>query len=317
MERIERSEREVKRKRPWYSWIFLLLVIVAVMWYVWRNIDEIIRYNYHFNWLFLVGSFLAVVASYVVMLAVWIGLTSSMGLRAPLLATGKSFYLSQLGKYVPGNLGLFLVRLDVYRSYSRRKVAVSTGIEYLVASTAMCIVILVGLASAPVRLPDYIRLVAAAGIVALLLLLWPPFLKKCVDRGFKFMKREPIDELPPYGLTLRLVGAQISVALLFGLGFYLLLCSFEPIRFSNYLFITGAFYASALVGIITFFSPGGIGVREGLLFLILPSFIPRPTVIVGAVAARLIQVAVEILLVAVFVVAEKYFAKKSSCVCYE
>ena len=60
---------------------------------------------------------------------------------------------------------------------------------------------------------------------------------------------------------------------------------------------------------MVFFLPSGVGIREGVLFLILPAFIPMPTVIVGAIAIRLITTAVELLLAGVFVLAERIKTK--------
>jgi len=47
-----------------------------------------------------------------------------------------------------------------------------------------------------------------------------------------------------------------------------------------------------------FFAPGGIGVREGILFLVLPAFIGKEAAVFAAVIARVATLAAELTLAA-------------------
>ena len=46
------SERAAtqKAKRPWYSKVLYGAVLVAVVWYLWKNIGEISRYEMEIQW---------------------------------------------------------------------------------------------------------------------------------------------------------------------------------------------------------------------------------------------------------------------------
>ncbi len=235
----------------------------------------------------------------------------SFGLKVPVLEAGKAWFLSQLGKYVPGKVTLFLVRLDAYRGYSKRKVAVATGVEYIALLASASILILVALASASQIVPYYIQWVAGVGTFLFLLILWPPLSMRLVNWGFKLLKREPIEEFPSYGLLLKFVGAYIFASLLNGMGLFFAINSLSPVNFTYFLIIAGIYEAAGLIGIAAVFAPSGIGVREGVLLLILPIFIPKPTVIVSTIAIRLIATITELFLSGVFVVAEKIWAKQN------
>jgi hypothetical protein len=143
--------------RPLYNWILLSLVIIAVLWYIWENLDKISLHELKFNWILLVLSFMSIIVAYLVSFFVWIRLTESFHIYAPLLETGKAWFLSQLGKYVPGKVGLLLVRLYVYRNYSRRIVVVATGIEFIAVTASACLLVLISLAFVPMEVPSYIR----------------------------------------------------------------------------------------------------------------------------------------------------------------
>jgi hypothetical protein len=251
-----------------------------------------------------------VIAAYLVMVFIWTRVGLLFGLNAPMLKAGKAWFLSQLGKYVPGKVTLLLVRFDAYSDYPKSRVAIATGIEYIASLASACVLILVALASASQTVPHYIQWAAGVGTVSLLLLLWPPLSMRFINWGLRLLKREQIEEFPPYGLLVRFVGAYMLEGLLHGMGLFFVLNSFSSVNFDYFLTITGIYYAAGLIGLAAVFAPSGIGIREGVLFIVLPAFIPKPAVIVGAISIRLITTAAEIFLTGVFIVAEKIWTKE-------
>lgn len=296
-------------KRPWYSWILLLLIISAVIWFILHNFNEITRYNFQIKWIYLILSFIFVSTAYLVTVFIWTRLARSFGLNAPILSAGKAWFVSQLGKYVPGKVTLLLARLDGYRGYSKRKITVATGIEYIAMLASAFVLSIAALTSAFQIVPNYIRWFAGIGAVLFLFLLWPPLSLHVINLILKFLKREQIEEFPPYGLLLRFVGAYILAGLLQGMGLFFILNSLLPVDFRYFLIITGTYEVAGLIGIAAVFAPSGIGVREGVLFLVLPAFIPMPAVIIGTIVMRLIVTFTELFLAFVFVVAEKIYAR--------
>jgi len=296
-------------KNSWYRWILFVIVLTAVIWFIVHNLDEIARYDFRIKWPYLMLSFLFVIAAYLVMLFIWTRIGLLFGLNVPMLKAGKAWFLSQLGKYVPGKVTLLLIRFDAYRGYLKWKIAVATGIEYIASLASASILVLVALASASHIVPYYIRGVAGIGTVLFLFLLWPPLSMHFVNWCLKVLKRGPIKEFPPYGLLVRFVGAYMLEGLLNGMGLFFVLNSFSSVNFDYFLTITGIYYAAGLIGLAAVFAPSGIGIREGVLFIVLPAFIPKPAVIAGAIIIRLITTAAEIFLTGVFVVAEQIWAK--------
>ncbi len=300
----------VTLKTKWYSRLLLSIVIIAVIAVVWKNISEISRYNFELDYgCFIAGSALIVI-NYIFCFLIWHRLTITLGLHVPMIKAARGWFLSYLGKYVPGKITLLLVRMDAYRGFSKSKVAVATIIEYIVAITASCLVLLISLSFSPASIPEYVRWIAGVGATLMLFALYPPFLRKLINRGFKLLKKTPLIEVPTFRNILLFIGAYIIAFLLSGFALFLIFNSLSPVSFKYYLSITGIYSIAGLIGLAAFFAPSGIGIREGVLFLILPAFIPMPTVIVGVIAIRLITTAVELFLVAVFVIAEKIFSNE-------
>ena len=289
--------------------MLLILIISAVTWFILHNFNEITRYNFRIKWPYLMLSFLFVNTAYLATVFIWTRLAMSFGLNVPILSAGKAWFLSQLGKYVPGKVTLLLVRLEAYHGHSKRKITIATGIEYIAMLASGFVMVLVALASSFQILPYHIRWFAGVGTVIFLFLLWPPLLLSVINLLLKFLKKEQIEEFPPYTLLLRFVGAYLFAGLLQGMGLYFILNSLLPVDFRYFLMITGAYEVAGLIGIAAVFAPSGIGVREGVLFLVLPAFIPMPAVIIGTIAMRLIATFTELFLAFVFVVVEKIYIR--------
>ena len=288
------------------SWrkILLIVVFMAVIWFVWHNIEGIAAFKFRFDWRYSALGFFSVVATYLASFIIWRKIAKSLGLSAPILTEGSAWFLSQLGKYVPGKIALLLVRLDAYRGYSKRKVTIATGIEYIAYLASVCLLILISFAF--MNMPSFIRWFAVIGAIGLPICLWPPLCRRIINGLFKLIKVEPVEVMLPYRLVLQFVSAYTLCGLLNGLGIFFVLNSFSALSVKYYLTITGAYQVASLIGIAAIFAPAGLGVREGVLFLLLPAFIPKPAVIAGAITMRLIVTFTEILLTAGFVTAKKY-----------
>lgn len=305
------AEKSSKKQTvKWYGRALLLIVLTGIVWYIRANLQEISKHEYQFSILYLIASFLSMILAYISMLLIWKDLASSYGLDAPFLKTAKAFYLSQLGKYLPGKVGIFLVRFSVYKGYSKRKIAVATTVEYLSVFTSTFFLVIIGLFFAPESTPSWIRLLAGAGIIGFLLILWPPFFKRAINAGFKIIKKEPLEMFPPFRKSLKYITAYLFTGLCFGLSLYFALNAVNAVPFHYYITITGTFFAANLAGIAAVFAPSGIGVREGVMFMILPTFIPKATVIIGAILSRLVMTAAELFLALMFSVLHKISEKK-------
>jgi hypothetical protein len=113
---------------------------------------------------------------------------------------------------------------------------------------------------------------------------------------FRLIGRDRPERLPGYGRMLALTGLYVIPGLLQGLGLYVLLLSLGPVPPGSYLAVTGAYYAAGLAGMLAVFAPGGLGVREGILMLVLPLIVPMESAIMAALLLRLVMLGSELAL---------------------
>ncbi len=301
--------------KRWYSRILFTAVLAGVSYYVFTAVNDLAKFNYQLNWLYLFLSFFFTVVAYLVQLIIWLFLARSFGIKFSFLAAANAWSLSQLGKYIPGKIGIVLIRMDIHQEVSKRTIAVATGVEFITTMTASSLLVLISIAFIPEwTSSSSLRWIALSLACFFLLILYPPILKKITDLALHLIKREPLNDLPSYGLLLKLVGANMLVGLPYGLGLFFAFNCFYSIGWNYFLIITSVYYIASLIGVAAIFAPAGIGVREGIVFLILPALISKPVVIFATILTRIIITVVELFLALLFFLLNRYATKKQSSI---
>ena len=121
----------------------------------------------------------------------------------------------------------------------------------------------------------------------LVLVCYPRVLEKTLNLGLRILKKEKIElDISTKDVIIYLLGYSVSW-LLFGLAFLIFVKAMAQADFRMYPMLTGAFAFSLNIGFLAIFTPGGIGVREGVLVFLLSSFFPLPVSTLIALLSRL------------------------------
>ncbi len=198
-------------------------------------------------------------------------------------------------KYVPGQLGAvaWKLRWGSQRGLSRSTVSLGFLYENLflgVSSTVATIPIIVlgiGIGEGDSSMWLLLGVAVAAGFA---LLSWPPVLGVVIEAVAKIARRgrdESAMELLSGTRTLRLQIAYLLPRLMNGAGFALLVASIHDVTGVELLVAGAAYVLAGILGILAFFVPSGIGVREAVIVVILAPFMPTPVAVVIAVNARI------------------------------
>jgi uncharacterized membrane protein YbhN (UPF0104 family) len=302
---VSRQRAGNSKRRILYRWILFGATIAAVAWFISRNTRLITSFDFEFNWLYLLLAFCSVLAAFLARFGAWLRLSSWYGLAAPFTAAGRAYFLSMLARYIPGKIGLALMRVETYPNHQPSRVIMATGIELVSALAAAFLLAFVGLMSISAYVPSALWWLSLFGVALLLTALSPPVLTKIANIVFRLTGRMPIEQIAPFGKSIAFAALYTIPGLLHGLGLFLVLNSLSPVPATHYLAITGAYYAASLTGLVAFFAPGGLGVREGVLFLVLPLLVPKESAIIAAVAIRLVTIVAEVALAGTFTLAAR------------
>ena len=239
--------------------------------------------------------------SFAIVAWLWGIALAAMG-GVPVRRGARIWFLSNLARYVPGSVWSILGAVELARrdGASRRQAAAVVALTQLLS---VGVALLTGL---PVLIAERDRLGApvAAGLAVVVVLLAALWLLRHRLAGL-LRRRYPdltvADLVPPPGLAVRLVIGYAVYWIVAGLAFGLFAASVYPPAAGELPLAIAAFGAAYAVGFLSLLTPSGLGVREGILVLVLSGVMPAGVAAVVAVGARAWMMAVELLGAAVTV----------------
>ena len=274
------------------KWVWIVVVLLGAGWYFYRHYQEISQYLGTISVTRLVFSFILLLAGKLAISDISRLSLKKINYSMPYTEALTITTVTQLGKYLPGGIWHFAGKFGVYRvkGISTKKTAQAMVMENLwLLSSAGVVGLVALLASSKEIACQYLKFLctpAIANAVAYVLpVLWITGL--LVFEYLFFGKQKII--FRDFLLTL---AELIFIWLVFGLSFWLVF----PPNSGYFLQVMGAFSLSWLVGYVAVFAPGGIGIREMLLAVLLGAFFNSGEVTIYAAIHRLLWVLAEVFL---------------------
>jgi glycosyltransferase 2 family protein len=284
------------KKAIWLNilkWIWFTAVIAAAVWYFSANFSDIRSYLSTIRISrVIIAVLLLISAKFLTADLTYVSLkicSQTMPFREAFTITS----ITQLGKYLPGGVWHFAGKFGVYQTQgmSAKEAARPMIIEnlWLIASAVIAGIstVLLSQSAFPCHtIPFLCSRTNAILLFLFLLLFW-------IIAAYLIVRLIFRTSLSPM-LHLRLSIEQLSIWFLFGCSFWLIFPHNTDLDF--FLQAISAFSLSWALGYISFFAPGGIGIREATMILFLASFFPSESIAVFATIHRLLWVITEILL---------------------
>ncbi len=242
---------------------------------------------------YLLSLSLTVYAGYFILGAgLWYASYSSIAGRFPRLKALKIYSSSNLGKYIPGKIGLVLGRgyFAKREGGSMAMGSASVIVEEMLKGLAA---LFVGIIHLPFLFLQFTYSIAGFGlIVALTLLLFHPrIFKKVLNAVSRRLVKKELEYRPDVKRLFFTFLVFIISWYLFGAIVWLTMLSLGT--YGNYFLLTSVFAISWLISFIAFIIPAGIGIREGVfVFLMNPYY--GPVSIILALVIRLQTIAIDV-----------------------
>jgi uncharacterized membrane protein YbhN (UPF0104 family) len=270
------------------------------------NWNQVKDFEWKFNYPLLIISFLLQITAFCWLVKVWGMVLCHTGSSISYLKLFKVWFYSNLGRYLPGKVWQFLgmVYMLEKRGVPKRN-SISTAIlaqSFSVISGMLIAFVFLGAdlySQFLSKNPGLVVVLAAFVIFILIIVCYPKLLGKIINTGLGILKREKISlDITSKDVIIYILAYSVSW-LLFGLAFLVFIKAMAQASFGMYPGITGAFAFAFNIGFLALFVPGGIGVREGILVVLLssmfPSFFPLPVATLISLLARLWATVAELL----------------------
>ncbi len=307
------------RGRAWkilkWSMVALVLAFVAKRGQELWNQDAIAKLDVDFGWLVLAGC--AYLVGWLPSVWFWNRLLHVVGGDVSFVDSARAYYCGHLGKYIPGKATVLVIRAGMVKDRGSRAASAALTATYETLGM-MGVGVAVAVALSPLilsdsqwlMLPEWLRrLRNMQAVIPLIVAVVAIASLPLVSRLFTFVAvklapshgvdSEARDELKiPTGLLLKGVFAFVLAWACHGLSLGLTVRSIVPQTdvIAGWPVWMGAASLATAVGFFFIFAPGGIGVREGLLWesLRIQPEISDQQAVVAACLLRLVWFAAEI-----------------------
>ena len=268
--------------------------------------------TFEIQWFYLLCSFGAILFYWSAYLSPFATLLSGMReTRVRFVDAWMLFHLANITRYLPGRIWGFLRLLSLSERFGLSKTAVGSALTLHVGiETALGGLIGMSLIfSEPMRetalsvfetlIGKNTRLLPIAIFFLLigLMFLMPRLSSKA--RHFLKSVRETGSRLfsKPFGkMWLSVFVSHLLLWVCQGMAFFLFVKSLSPVQWGDALGLTACFAFAWMVGFLSFLTPGGLGIREGLLGVLLSSYMPTTQATFLALVCRLWMLSSEMLL---------------------
>jgi len=284
-------------------------VIVSIVFFfigkiAYREWDKISGYDWYPSPRWFIASIFLLLGVYLMGGFGWTLVLRMLGVKIAGAKGVSIFLLSLFGRYIPGGVWSALSRVYLCRLEgipdSRSAVSVLLEQTYPVVSAGLvfAVSLLFWDDTGPV-----LRVLPALVLLPLFFVfLHPrPFLK-IVNPVLAKFGRGPIHLSLSFNQMLILAGYYSLQWVVTGGAFYLFIRAFYPLGGYYIPILCGIYAISFTAGYLAFFMPAGLGVREGVLTILLSLFIPMPVAIGVSLLSRLWLIGVEIVILLVFLI---------------
>ncbi|MCS6844623.1 MAG: hypothetical protein NZ528_09955 [Caldilineales bacterium] len=251
----------------------------------------------------LVLSLGGLLAAWLVELSIWRFLLAGVGGALSWRRAAQVWFYSNLVRYIPGNIWQFLGmaelaadsgvgRLTTFTSIALHQ-ALSTAVGLVVAAVYFA-------AAGQGALLEAVR--PALWLVPLgLVFCHPRLLEWLLNQALRLLRRPPVQVTLTWQQVAAALLGYLGVWLIMGGAFALLAASVTSVGRAEAPALVATWAAAYVIGYLSLLTPSGLGVREGVMVLLLTPILPAPAPTVVALAARLWMVAGELLGVALAV----------------
>ncbi|MDQ7798801.1 MAG: lysylphosphatidylglycerol synthase transmembrane domain-containing protein [Candidatus Edwardsbacteria bacterium] len=263
---------------------FFLTKVIVVNW------NSLKQSHLQLNYRMLLLSLLPLSLSFYLGISAWRNILKSLGHE---IKWTKAFWTvsgSHLAKFIPGHVLALGGRIWLCRREKIPESISATGIiiEMVVQLAASIFVFFLSLSYYRSHLPLVIFLISGLIFVLLMAIVHP----KVLPRVWKYVPK--IGRLAQPDITYKYQGIfsllfiYIIAWSLQGITIFILTKSLYPgIGTSGLMPAIGAYGGAYALGFVSIITPGGLGVREGILSFLLKFYIPAPVAVIVAVLSRL------------------------------
>jgi glycosyltransferase 2 family protein len=277
--------------------VIVIIFLVTILSKQWSQIQQY-EWTFHLGWLFLSILFLTISTLIVTLssLTVFREFKESISF----LKIFNIFNISAPIRYIPGNVWYVAGRMEMFKKHKVSRLTstvglfLEIGIGLIAASTLFLFAILLGYDLVNIS-STWIILI----IVTMVISMHPKLFNPIINKLYKLVKKQEINLTWNYESTLEIYIILLSHWILQGLAFFFLVKSIYITNDTILIPLIGIYSIAWVLSFLTFISPGGLGIKEGIMVLFLQSFMPLDVSIIISLFSRIVTIFHELLMASI------------------
>jgi len=266
------------------GWLIAAVILYFLARTIHSNWAELENWEWRVDPLYAVLTVIFLGGAYLAACQGWRTILRGFGHNIKLHESFRVVYLANLGRYIPGKIWQVIGMVGLAKEV---KVPAKTSLAsfalvqaYALPASFLLVLIFLGGFDMPDSLAVYSNIIyifmAAVFLLFLVLFLWPDGLDWALNKILKIFKQEPVGYKPTTGNRVAIFLWYIVTWILFGLSFHFFLKALIAEMPMDVIFGAGVYIAAYNLGYIALISPGGLGVREGVMTLLLAAPLGQP-----------------------------------------
>lgn len=283
----------MRKPRSLFHKIVSTAVAGTIFYFLFNNLLE----NYHKLSLYNFDpEYNRIIISYVLLILVlffnpfgWMKVLSELNERMSFTESFSIFYVSQLGKYVPGKLWTYLMQIYMAekKGISKEKTFISSVLFQLISMGTTVVTFVVSLLFWDNFNFSLRVIIVGLFLILILVIIWSGFLNVMTNFILnKVLKQKIVVNLSNMTI-IHVILILMASWIAYGVAYYHFINSFYPISVISSIQFSGIYAISWLIGYLSFLTPGGLGIREGIQAYLLSFFLPLPISIIISLACRI------------------------------
>jgi uncharacterized membrane protein YbhN (UPF0104 family) len=280
-------------------------VLGVILYFLLQNLrhnwQEVAESEWRFDVPRLTLSLLALCAVMGAMIPIWRAILRRMGHDLPMGKAWRIWFISNLGRYVPGKVWQVtgMVYMCEKEGIPKRVTAVSVILAQALSTLSAAglfglYVILEGRRIDPVWTYSIGGLLIAGGVAV-----HPRVLERALNLTLRFLRREPVRIAFTFSQLLYITGFYALSWCGYGLALYVFISSLAPVSAGLAWALIPIHAMAYTAGLLALLAPGGLGVREGALTFFLSLHLPQALAALSALLSRVWFTVAELLCLAV------------------
>ncbi len=292
--------RLVQGKKAVLSRVAGVAIVLVIFGFLFRSLylewEQVVAYGWDLDWAALTLAFALMLSASALYAYLWKVILDRLGTPLSYRKSYRIFFISQLGRYIPGKVWSILGLV-----YLSQKEGVSKIISGASVTLQLLLQIVSGVIVFAMALPFWKGLESSVGLLALivcvpvgLVLLHPALVTRGVNLALRLTDQAEMELSWSYGYLLGQLALWVGFWLWNGVAYHFLIRSLDSSPLPNVVVLAGVFSIAWVAGFLSLVTPSGLGIMEGALAFLLSFYFPMHVATIIALWTRVARTATDL-----------------------